>query len=70
MITIVGILTIFNGSVFHTLAQDNAKICSYEFAADPLNATCSIKGHTIRLQVGRSALATMPHPAITKKTAM
>jgi hypothetical protein len=70
MVVLVGILTILNGSAFPTPVQENAKNISYEIAADPLNATYSIEGDTIRLQGGRSEIATTPHSAITKKTAV
>jgi hypothetical protein len=73
MIAFVGILTlltVLNGSAFPTLAQENAKFISYEFAADPLNATYSIEGNTVRLQDGRSEIAATPHSTTTNKTAV
>ena len=73
MVVLVGILTILtapNGSAFPTPVQETAKNISYEIATDPLNATYSIEGDTIRLQDGRSEIATTPHSALTKKTAV
>jgi len=73
MIAFVGILTlliVFNGSTSPIFFQENAKHLSDAFAVDPLNATYSIEGDTIRLQDGRSEIATTPHSAITMKTAV
>jgi hypothetical protein len=73
MIVLVGILTlltVFNGSTSHIFAQENAKNTSYEFAVDPLNASYSIEGNTIRLQDGRSEMISTPHSATTTKTAV
>jgi hypothetical protein len=73
MVVLVGILTILtvpNGSAFPTSAQENAKNIFYEFTADPLNATYSIEGDMVRLQDGRSEMATRPHSAITMKAAV
>lgn len=61
-------LTLLNGSTFLTPTQENAKFISYEFAADPLNATYFIEGHTVHLQDGRSEIFTMHHAATTMKT--
>jgi hypothetical protein len=69
-VRILTILTLLNGSGSPILAHENAHHISYEFAADPLNATYSIEGDRIRLQDGRSEIATMPHSAITMKTAV
>jgi hypothetical protein len=60
-------ITLLNGSSFLTPTQENAKVISYEFAVDPLNATYSIEGHPVHLQDGRSEMATTSHSATTMK---
>lgn len=73
MFILVGIFTILivlNGSLSPTPVQANTKNTLYVIAVDPLNATYSIEGDTIRLLDGRSEIATTPHSAITKKTAV
>ena len=73
MIALVGILTLLtflNGSASLAPAQENAKNTSYEYGVGPLNATYSIEGNTVRLQDGRSEMATTPHSATTMKTAV
>ena len=66
-----GILTIFtvlNGSASPTPAQETTEIPAQEFSADPLNATYSIEGRTVRLKDGRSEIRITPHSASTMKT--
>lgn len=66
-----GILTIFtvlNCSASPTPAQEPTEIPAQEFATDPLNATYSIEGRTVRLQDGRSERSITPHSATTMKT--
>ena len=73
MIAFVGLLTlltVLNGSASPTPAKENVTNIVYEIPADPLNTTYSIEGDTIRLLDGRSEIATTPHSALTKKTAV
>jgi hypothetical protein len=66
-----GILTIFtvlNGSASPLPAQEPTEIPPQEFLADPLNATYSIEGRTVRLQGGRSEISITPHSVTTMKT--
>ncbi|MFZ1745052.1 MAG: hypothetical protein WAU17_03965, partial [Nitrospirales bacterium] len=71
IIAFAGILTIFtvlNGFASPTPAQEPTEILSQELSADPLNATYSIEGRTVRLQDGRSEKSIAPHSASTMKT--
>lgn len=71
IIAFAGILTIFtvlNSSASPTPAQESTEFLSQEFSADPLNATYSIEGRTVRLQEGRSEIRITPHSAMTMKT--
>ena len=68
LVVIFTILSILNSSVSPTLAQDNAKISSYELAPDPLNATYFIEGTIVRLQDGRSEMDITLHSATKIKT--
>jgi hypothetical protein len=71
IIPFAGILIFFTvliGSASPTTVQEPSEIPAQEFSADPLNATYSIEGRTIRLQDGRSEISITPHSATTIKT--